>query len=90
MRALRFGLIVIAVLSVGVHVSPAAARSVGQVIDDTVVTTEVKAKLTADKLSNLTKPPRRASRRRSRQSPRPSWASTQRVSYRTSTRQPAP
>ena len=55
MRALRYGLIVIAVLSVGVHVSPAAARSVGQVIDDTVVTTEVKAKLTADKLSNLTK-----------------------------------
>ncbi len=34
---------------------PAAARSVGQVIDDTVITTEVKAKLAAEKLSNLTK-----------------------------------
>ena len=32
-----------------------AARSVGQVIDDTAITTEAKAKLTADKLSNLTK-----------------------------------
>ena len=35
--------------------APAAARSVGQVIDDAAITTEVKAKLTADKLSNLTK-----------------------------------
>ncbi len=33
----------------------AADRSMGQVIDDTVITTEVKAKLAADKLSNLTK-----------------------------------
>ena len=32
-----------------------ATRSVGQVIDDTAITTEAKAKLTADKLSNLTK-----------------------------------
>ena len=31
------------------------ARSVGQVIDDTAITTQVKAKLTADRLSNLTK-----------------------------------
>ena len=36
-------------------VAPAAAKSVGQVIDDAAITTEVKAKLTADKLSNLTK-----------------------------------
>jgi hyperosmotically inducible protein len=35
--------------------SPVAARSFGQVIDDTVITTEVKAKLSGDKLSNLTK-----------------------------------
>ncbi|HYE89770.1 MAG TPA: BON domain-containing protein, partial [Terriglobales bacterium] len=34
---------------------PASARSVGQVIDDTAITTEIKAKLTADKLSNLTR-----------------------------------
>ena len=32
-----------------------AARSVGQVIDDTAITTEARAKLTAEKLSNLTK-----------------------------------
>jgi hypothetical protein len=56
MRALRQGFIVIALLTfVGVSAPPASARSVGQVIDDTVVTTEVKAKLTAEKLSNLTK-----------------------------------
>ena len=35
--------------------APAAARSVGQVIDDTAITTEIKARLTADKLSNLTR-----------------------------------
>jgi len=33
----------------------AQSRSVGQVIDDSAITTQVKAKLTADKLSNLTK-----------------------------------
>ncbi len=33
---------------------PAFARSVGQVIDDTGIATRVKAKLVADKLSNLT------------------------------------
>ena len=36
-------------------VTPAAARSVGQVIDDSFVTTSVKTRLAADKLSNLTK-----------------------------------
>lgn len=56
MRALRQGLIVVALLTLlGVSAPPVFARSVGQVIDDTMVTTEVKAKLTADKLSNLTK-----------------------------------
>jgi hypothetical protein len=56
MTALRQVLVVIAVviLTAG-SVSPAAARSVGQVIDDTVITTEAKAKLSAEKLSNLTK-----------------------------------
>jgi hyperosmotically inducible protein len=33
----------------------AEARSVGQVIDDTAITTQIKARLTADKLSNLTR-----------------------------------
>ena len=56
MRVLRQGLAVVALLTfIGVNAPPAVARSVGQVIDDTVVTTEVKAKLTAEKLSNLTK-----------------------------------
>ena len=35
--------------------SAAAGRSIGQIIDDTTITAEIKAKLTADKLSNLTK-----------------------------------
>jgi hypothetical protein len=35
--------------------APATARSVGQVIDDTKITTEIKAKLAADKLSTLTR-----------------------------------
>jgi len=36
-------------------VASAQQRSVGQVIDDATLTTEIKAKLTADTLSNLTK-----------------------------------
>ncbi len=36
-------------------VASAQQRSMGQVIDDTTITTEIKAKLTADTLSNLTK-----------------------------------
>lgn len=57
MTALRQTFVVTALLvfATGSLTAPAAARSVGQVIDDTAVTTEVKAKLTADKLSNLTK-----------------------------------
>jgi hypothetical protein len=35
--------------------SAAAGRSIGQIIDDTTITAEIKAKLTADKLSNLTR-----------------------------------
>jgi hypothetical protein len=55
--ALRQTFLTLAILSlVLANASPAAAaRSVGQVIDDTMITTEVKAKLSADKLSNLTK-----------------------------------
>src|SRR5438552_1085995 len=58
MRALRRTLValVVVIIAVGsVSVALAATRSVGQVIDDTVITTEVKAKLSAEKLSNLTK-----------------------------------
>ncbi len=43
------------ILTAGVVVASAQSRTVGQTIDDTVITTEIKAKLTADKLSNLTK-----------------------------------
>jgi Cu/Ag efflux protein CusF len=43
------------ILAAGVVAAAAQSRTVGQTIDDTVITTEIKAKLTADKLSNLTK-----------------------------------
>src|ERR1051325_3375665 len=56
MTALRHTLLALAIFVGAVaNASPASARSVGQVIDDTVITTEVKAKLSAEKLSNLTK-----------------------------------
>src|SRR5207244_3685911 len=56
MTALRQTLLALVVAIVAVaSVSPAGARSVGQVIDDTVLTTEVKAKRSAEKRSNLTK-----------------------------------
>jgi len=57
MNALRQTIVVAAVLAFGAGVAtPAlAARSVGQVIDDTAVTAEAKTKLAADKLSSLTK-----------------------------------
>ena len=57
MTSFRQTFVVAALLTVAIAsvASPAGARSVGQVIDDTAITTEVKAKLTADKLSNLTK-----------------------------------
>jgi hypothetical protein len=55
-RALLLGLLTLSML-LGADVAGVAAqsRTVGQVIDDTAITTEVKAKLTADALSNLTK-----------------------------------
>ena len=43
------------ILAAGVVAATAQSRTVGQTIDDTVITTEIKAKLTADQLSNLTK-----------------------------------
>src|SRR5438552_4621158 len=48
-------LILIVLIAAGAMAVSAQQRSVGQVIDDTTITTEVKAKLTADQLSNLTK-----------------------------------
>ena len=57
MTRLQQSLVVAALLTISTAsaVPAVAARSVGQVIDDTAITTEAKAKLTADKLSNLTK-----------------------------------
>ena len=56
MTALRHALVLVAALAiVGTTAHDAGARSVGQVIDDTAITTEIKAKLTTEKLSNLTK-----------------------------------
>jgi hyperosmotically inducible protein len=47
--------VLVMLLAVGVAIAAEPSRSVGQTIDDTVITTEIKAKLAADKLSNLTK-----------------------------------
>jgi len=48
-------LAVTVVLAAGAGVAVGQSRTVGQTIDDTVITTEIKAKLAADQLSNLTK-----------------------------------
>ena len=56
MRSFRSSaLILIVIVAAGVTAASAQQRSMGQVIDDTTITTEIKAKLTADTLSNLTK-----------------------------------
>ena len=56
MRSFRISaLILIVIVAAGVTAASAQQRSMGQVIDDTTITTEIKAKLTADTLSNLTK-----------------------------------
>ena len=56
MRSFRISaLILIVIVAAGVMAASAQQRSMGQVIDDTTITTEIKAKLTADTLSNLTK-----------------------------------
>jgi BON domain len=47
--------LVAAEMSAGAGVALGQSRTVGQTIDDTVLTTEIKAKLAADQLSNLTK-----------------------------------
>jgi hypothetical protein len=53
MRTTRTFAMVISLVMV-LAASAAEARSVGQVIDDATVVAEIKAKLTADKISNLT------------------------------------
>ena len=56
MRSFRLLALVLFVIVVGGAIAVSAQqRSVGQVIDDTTLSTEIKAKLTADTLSNLTK-----------------------------------
>lgn len=56
MAVLHRTFVVVALLVlIAAGATPAAARSVGQIIDDTAITAEVKAKLAADRLSNLTK-----------------------------------
>jgi hypothetical protein len=47
--------VLVAVVLGGGATTPAAARTIGQIIDDATIVAEVKAKLTADKLSNLTR-----------------------------------
>jgi hyperosmotically inducible protein len=47
-------MVLIVIVAAGAVVTSAQSRSVGQVIDDATISTEVKAKLVADKLSNLT------------------------------------
>jgi hypothetical protein len=54
MIALRNVIAGVALLATLAAAGIADARSVGQVIDDTAITTQIKAKLAADRLSNLT------------------------------------
>ena len=44
-----------ALLVVALGAGPGHARSIGQVVDDAAIVASVKAKLTADRLSNLVK-----------------------------------
>jgi len=55
MKSLRLAAFIVIAVALGSAPAPAQSRSVGQVIDDTSITAEVKAKLVADTLSNLTK-----------------------------------
>jgi hyperosmotically inducible periplasmic protein len=55
MKSLLSAIVLLAVVAAGAAGASAQGRSVGQVIDDATITTEIKAKLTADALSNLTK-----------------------------------
>lgn len=50
----RLALALALVLALGAGAGPASARTIGQIIDDTAIATEIKARLTAETLSNLT------------------------------------
>jgi|SRR5690242_5248715 BON domain len=54
-RLVRSLALVLALALAGATPAVAAGRTIGQVIDDATITAEIKAKLAADKLSNLTK-----------------------------------
>jgi hypothetical protein len=56
MTAIRYLGVLLMVAALALAAPPhAEARTVGQVIDDTAITTEIKAKLVAERLSNLTR-----------------------------------
>ena len=55
MNARRTTCVLVALTLLALLAAPAAARTAGQVVDDTTIATKVKAKLVADKLSNLTR-----------------------------------
>src|SRR5712692_226783 len=53
MTSARTFAILISLVALVITAAPAHARTVGQVIDDVTLVTEIKAKLAADKISNL-------------------------------------
>jgi len=55
LRAISLGTFLAVAAMISCGVTPSHARTVGQVIDDTAITTAIKARLTTDKVSNLTK-----------------------------------
>jgi hypothetical protein len=55
LRSMLIGMVtLVAVVAASAPAAPAQSRTVGQVIDDASITTEIKAKLTAERLANLT------------------------------------
>src|SRR5262245_38128289 len=55
LRSLSFATLVLVSAAVVAPHAWAQSRTVGEVIDDTSITTEIKARLTAEHLANLTK-----------------------------------
>lgn len=49
----RFAALILALVIVALGASPGQARTVGQILDDAAIVTSIKAKIAADKLSNL-------------------------------------
>jgi hypothetical protein len=54
LRSTVIGMVVLAVVAASAPTASAQSRTVGQVIDDASITTEIKAKLTAERFANLT------------------------------------